>query len=116
MVPKSLAKWTTASANPMQNRNLDRQPLCRKHASRNPEPRTSARYGCWRAGSSEARSELESSYLACTPSMYVTRLVILCWTCAACPWLMLENSGPQMGMSWLPWEGVMACPLSTAAT
>ena len=46
-----------------------------------------------------------SAYFACSVSMYFTRFVTLCCTWASCPWLMVENSGPQTGISWLPWEG-----------
>jgi len=42
------------------------------------------------------------AYFACRVSMYLTRLVTRCCTCASWPWLMLENSGPHAGMSWLP--------------
>src|SRR5579871_2362981 len=55
-------------------------------------------------------------YFACRVSIYVTRFATLCCTWLSCPWLMLENSGPQTGISWLPWDGVVACPRMMAAT
>src|SRR5579862_4835354 len=58
----------------------------------------------------------ERCYFACRVSMYETRLLILCCTCASCPWLILENKGPHTGISWLPWDGVDAVPLITDAT
>ncbi len=41
-------------------------------------------------------------YLACKVSMYWTRLAMRCCTSPPFPLLMLENNGPQTGMSWLP--------------
>lgn len=42
MVPKSLAKWTTATAKAKQKGNLDRRPLCSKRASGKTEPSDSS--------------------------------------------------------------------------
>src|SRR5579864_2832498 len=82
----------------------------------------------WRNSVSRARIEIcmdirasrsilgFGAYLAWMLSMYSTRFAIRCCTCASCPWLMLENSGPQTGISWLPWDAVIDCPRRTAAT
>lgn len=41
-------------------------------------------------------------YFDWIPSTYATKFVILCCTWASCPWLMLENRGPQIGISASP--------------